>query len=73
MDYHSFGKLDREDIYSIIAYIRTLESKPSTIPPREIDFPVNLLINTMPTAPSFSNRPAVTDQVAYGGYLITDA
>lgn len=73
MDYHNFGKMDREDIYSILAYIRTLEPKTSTIPPREIDFPVNFLINTMPKKAEFSKRPPVTDEIAYGKYLITSA
>lgn len=71
MDYHNYGRLDREDIYSILAYIRTLEPKPSDIPAREIDFPVNFLINTMPRKAEFSTRPAITDEVAYGGYLVT--
>jgi len=73
MDYHNFGKMDREDIYSILAYIRTLESKPSTIPSREIDFPVNFLINTMPHKAEYSTRPPVTDEIAYGKYLVTSA
>lgn len=48
MPYLHYGQMAEEDIYSIIAYIRTLDPINSQIPKRELDFPVNLLVNTMP-------------------------
>ncbi|MCE6991433.1 c-type cytochrome [Dyadobacter sp. CY323] len=71
MGYHRFGQLDKEDIYSVIAYIRGLPPMKTSIPQSEPDFPVNILINTMPQEASFTSRPSETDQLAYGKYLIT--
>ncbi|MCF2443334.1 c-type cytochrome [Dyadobacter sp. CY345] len=71
MAYHRFGQLDKEDIYSVIAYIRELPPVKKDIPKSEPDFPVNILINTMPQKASFATRPAEEDQLAYGKYLIT--
>ena len=71
MAYHRFGQLDEEDIYSIIAYIRELAPVKKDIPEREIDFPVNFIINTMPKEAAFTKKPSEFDQLAYGKYLIT--
>jgi mono/diheme cytochrome c family protein len=71
MGYHRFGQLDKEDIYSVIAYIRELPPVKKDIPQSKPDFPVNILINTMPQEASFATRPAEADQVAYGKYLVT--
>ena len=71
MAYHRFGQLDQEDIYSVIAYIRELPPVKKEIPKSEPDFPVNILINTMPVQASFTSRPSEMDQIAYGKYLIT--
>lgn len=73
MPYHNYGKLDREDIYDIIAYIRTLEPVKTEVPESEADFPVNLLINTMPEKPALTQRPSADDQLQYGKYLVTMA
>ncbi|MCF2488673.1 c-type cytochrome [Dyadobacter sp. CY347] len=71
MAYHRFGQLDQEDIYSVIAYIRELPAIKKDIPESEPDFPVSILINTMPAKASLTKRPSESDQVAYGKYLIT--
>ena len=73
MAYHRFGQLDKEDIHSVIAYIRGLKPVQKDIPQSEPDFPVNFIINTMPQKASFTTRPSQTDKVAYGKYLITAA
>ncbi|MEL1245258.1 c-type cytochrome [Flavobacterium sp. DGU11] len=70
MGYHRFGKMDREDVYSMIAYIRTISSVEKDIPESQPDFPVNLLINTMPAKADFQKIPAASDTVNYGAYLI---
>ena len=69
MGYHRFGKMDKEDLYSIIAYLRTLEPIAKEVPESQADFPVNILINTMPQKADYQKIPARTDVVAYGGYL----
>ncbi|TDE17244.1 c-type cytochrome [Dyadobacter psychrotolerans] len=73
MPYHAYGKLDQEDLYSIIAYVRTLPAVKNDVPASEADFPVSLLINTMPVSASLSVRPKDTDILARGGYLVTAA
>lgn len=73
MPYHSYGQLDREDIYSVIAYIRTLKPIESTVPPSEADFPMNFIINTMPREASFTTRPPEEDLINYGKYVFTAA
>jgi cytochrome c553 len=73
MGYRRFGKMDKEDIYSIIAYIRSLAPIKSENPESEVDFPVNFLLNTMPEPASFTAMPDPSDKVKYGGYLVNAA
>lgn len=73
MAYPRFGKMDKEDILSIIAYIRTLEPVKKDIPEAEIDFPVNFLINTMPAQAAFTTIPDTADKVKYGAYVANAA
>jgi hypothetical protein len=73
MGYLRFGKMDKEDIYSIIAYIRSLETKKSENPESEADFPVNFLLNTMPEPASFTKIPDQGDKIKYGEYMINAA
>jgi mono/diheme cytochrome c family protein len=73
MPYPYYGRMDPEDIYSIIAYLRTLEPIENAVPESKADFPVNLIINTIPQRPSFSKKPNPSDQIAYGKYLVNAA
>lgn len=73
MPYPNYGKMDREDIYSIISYIRTLPPIESEMPPPSSDFPMNIIIHAIPSAPSLAPRPSKSDKVAYGGYLVNAA
>ncbi len=73
MPYLSYGKADVEDIYSIIAYIRSLEPIQKDIPQSEPDFPMGLIMNLMPQEPQHMIRPPASDKLAYGEYLTTVA
>ena len=73
MPYANYGKMDREDIYSIISYIRTLPAVKKDIPPAELNFPVNFIVNTMPQKTAFTTRPDSLDEIAYGRYMINAA
>jgi mono/diheme cytochrome c family protein len=73
MPFMHYGTMDEEDIKSIIAYIRTLAPIENTIPQREVDFPFNFIINTLPQKANFSKKPSETDIVKYGGYLVNAA
>lgn len=69
MPYLYYGKMDREDIYDIIAYIRSISPIESTIPESIADPPFNFLIHTMPQKASLTTKPDTTDQLAYGAYM----
>src|SRR5665213_1849553 len=56
MPYHYYGKMDKEDIYDIIAYIRSLPPIENKTPDRSIDFPMNFIVNTIPTKASFTQN-----------------
>lgn len=73
MPWEHVGKMDKEDVYSLISYIRTLEPSTNQVPASEPDFPVNFILNTMPHAASFTTRPAESDSVKYGAYLVNAA
>lgn len=73
MPYHNYGQLDNEDIYSIIAYVRSLPSVKNDIKEREVDFPFSLILQTIPKKGAPAPRPDPSDSVAYGGYLVKAA
>lgn len=73
MPYHHYGQMDKEDVYSIIAYIRTLDSIRNNMADRELDFPLNFLVNTMPKEAQLKVKPDEKDKPAYGAYLINVA
>ena len=70
MPYLNYGKMDREDIYDIIAYIRSIEPIESTIPESVSDFPMSIIINTLPQKASPQKKPDPKDELAYGGYMV---
>ncbi|MBA3901966.1 MAG: cytochrome C [Bacteroidetes bacterium] len=73
MPYHNYSRMDTEDIFSIIAYIKTLSEKPKEVPKSEIDFPVNIYGNLFTKKPEPAPRPDKQDKVKYGKYLVNAA
>jgi mono/diheme cytochrome c family protein len=73
MPYLVYGKMDKEDIYSVIAYIRTLPSIKNDVPGSEPKFPVSMLMKTMPSKKQFSVKPDISNSAAYGEYLVKGA
>ena len=73
MPYTNYSQLDPEDIYDIIAYIRSLDPIAHDVPESSSAFPMNFIINTIPMEPEFSEKPEISDKVAYGRYLVTAA
>ena len=73
MPHPNYGKLDREDLYSIIAYIRTLKPIENKVTPSVPDFPMNFILNTIPQKAAYSIRPDTNNKVAYGQYIFTGA
>lgn len=73
MPFHYYGQMDKEDILSIIAYIRTLDPIKNVVPESKSDFPMNFIINTLPHEASFTQKPDESDVVNYGKYLTNTA
>lgn len=73
MPYPNYNKLATEDVYSIIAYLRSLPSLESTIPTSEPAFPVSVILHTIPTAAAPMERPDASDALALGAYLTNAA
>ena len=69
MPYLYYGKMDKEDIFDIIAYIRSLSPIANTPPERSLNFPMNFIINTIPEEAHFTVKPAKNDTIRYGAYL----
>ncbi|HEX8529863.1 MAG TPA: c-type cytochrome [Cytophagales bacterium] len=73
MPYHNFGQLDDRDVHAIIAYLRTLPAVQKDVPASEADFPVNLVMRTLPARGRPQRRPDEADVPAYGRYLTVAA
>lgn len=73
MPYLYYGKMDKEDVYDIIAYIRTLAPIENKNPDHEIDFPMNFIVNTIPVNAQLVQKPSRSDTVKYGAYLVNQA
>jgi hypothetical protein len=74
MPYPGFREMSDEDVRSVLVYLRTLPPIHHEIAPRQLDFPVNLLVRLSPkpvTAPVVAPDPK--DTLAYGKYLVTIA
>ncbi|HWD87503.1 MAG TPA: c-type cytochrome [Mucilaginibacter sp.] len=73
MPWRNFSNMSREDVYAIIAYLRTLKPIERAYPARKLDFPQNFLVNTYPQKASLSGPPDMRDTVKYGAYLVAMA
>lgn len=72
MPYPYYNKLATEDVYSIIAYLRSLSSIESTPEASKADFPMNIIMHTIPQAAQPMPLPRLTD-ADYGAYLVNAA
>jgi mono/diheme cytochrome c family protein len=70
MPYPAYAKMDKEDIYSIVAYIRNLKPVKNETPEIQLDFPLNILVNFMPVKSDFKKIPDKKDTINYGKYLV---
>ena len=70
MPYTHYGKMDPEDIKCIIAYIRTLQPINNNVKESESDFPMSIIINTIPAKAAPENKPDPSNVAAYGAYMV---
>ena len=73
MPYHNFGTMDKEDIKSIVAFLRTLKPIKNDIPASEPEFPMSLIINTIPKKAELVAMPSKDNVLDYGKYLVNAA
>lgn len=74
MPYPKYAHMAEEDVFALIAYLRSLDPIPGEYPPAELDFPVNILINTLATPwVGPQSPPPPSDKLAYGQYMTTIA
>lgn len=73
MPFPHFGAMSEDDVHAVVAYIRTLKPIPSTVPPRKLNFPLNLIVRTIPKANTYGVRPSPENKVAYGKYMVDAA
>jgi len=71
MPYPHLAGLCQEDLYSIVAYIRTLQPIAYDPPATKLDFPVNFIVKTIPHDPGpFPEFPDKKDKTTYARYMI---
>ena len=74
MPYMDYNSLTKEDLYSIVAYIRSLKPIQNSVQERSLNFPLNFLVKTMPLKSySPAPEPNMNNPVEYGKYLVTVA
>ena len=73
MPYALYGTADPEDIFAVIAYLRTLPPIETAHPERELDFSMELILQTIPVDGTPTKKPRANEHPAYGRYLATIA
>ncbi len=73
MPSHLYGQVSTEDIYAVIAYLRTLPAFEKTVPAPDPEFPFSLIMNFIPKKVVPGTAPDPANKVEYGKYLVTMA
>jgi mono/diheme cytochrome c family protein len=73
MPYPNFSKMAKDDLYAIVAYLRTLPSSDSTVPSRKLEIPLSALGPLPDFTPEKNMRPDTADKIKYGEYIATIA
>ncbi|MCL4235325.1 MAG: c-type cytochrome [Deltaproteobacteria bacterium] len=71
MPYMAYRYLSNDDLTAVISYLRTLAPIDNAVPDGHIDFPMNIIVRTIPQPPAPLPKPNPADTVAYGKYLVT--
>lgn len=75
MPYVNFNHMAKEDLLSIIAYIRTLKPIKNKVPARQLFIPISMAYPgpALQKAVDGNKCPPETDQINYGAYLLNAA
>src|SRR5690349_16754136 len=70
MNYEGFRHMSDDDVQSLVAYLNSLAPVRHSLPPTQLDFPVNLLIKGAPKPTPSVAAPNPSDRLKYGEYLV---
>lgn len=73
MPYNSYNRMTKEDVYAIIAYLRTLKPIEGTTPPRKLMIPAGMFGPLPAGNISQNTMPDPSDKIKYGQYITTIA
>lgn len=73
MPYPRFGRMAKDDVEAMVAYLRTIPAIQNTVPAHTFTFPMQFVTRTIPAPPQYATRPSPGDTVAYGGYVTNAA
>ncbi len=69
MPYPHFGAMAADDMHAILTYVRSWRAIDNQVTPRTLNFPMNLIVRTIPAAGTPQQRPSPQDKLAYGKYM----
>lgn len=71
MPYQAFAGMEQEDLYSIIAFLRSLPENKNVVEDHKLDPPLNVIVHLIPKdAGAYPTPVDHKDTVAYGKYLV---
>lgn len=71
MPYPHYNLMSKDDIYSIIAFLRTLTPNNNKVTERKLFIPLSAVYPNLPiSTPEYNNNPDVADMVKYGAYMV---
>jgi mono/diheme cytochrome c family protein len=74
MPYPHFGAMAEDDVHAALSYVRSLKAiENNNIPARVLNFPLNLIVRTIPAPANPQPRPPANDKLAYGRYMLRSA
>ncbi|MBI2059860.1 MAG: cytochrome c [Nitrospirae bacterium] len=73
MPYPRYNAMDASDLHAIIVYVRSLKPIDNKVPSRQLDFPLNHVVKTLPRPAAPQPRPDAKESVALGRYLVNIA
>lgn len=71
MPYHNYSRMAKEDVYAIIAYLRTMKPVENITPPRKLMISPYMFGPLPPNNLDQNIKPNPEDKVKYGEYLVT--
>jgi hypothetical protein len=71
MPYQSYRHMSDDDAESVVAYLNSLTPIANPLPPTHVDFPVSLLIRSIPEPTGYVQAPPRGETAVYGQYLAT--